>query len=144
MSNKQLTQQEWDGLARDFCKEITRSLTRNHGDVRRIAKLLSLEPGTISDMRKGRSIGSVVVVMRLFFLKAGIPDHEAKKFLDNPQFLIKNLETPDGNDKLYQELKNIYSDNEVAAWLRLLISKRLVEKDLGIEVKARMKKSPKS
>ncbi len=139
MAGKDFNQKEWEELVRGFCTELTRSLTRKHGDVRHIANLLGLEPGTISDMRKGRSTGSVTVVLRLFFLKAGIKDSDAKKFLDNPQLLIKNLETPDQNDKLFQELKNLYSENETAAWLKLLISKRTVEKSLGIEVKARMK-----
>ncbi|MGE0527389.1 MAG: hypothetical protein AB7P49_10030, partial [Bdellovibrionales bacterium] len=58
--------------------------------------------------------------------------------------MIQNLESPSALDKLVFELKNLYSENELAAWFRLLISKRVVEKDLGIEVKARMKKSAKS
>lgn len=135
-----MTSEEWEDLVRNFCKEITRSVTRNRGDVGRIAKLLSLKQQSISDMRSGRITGSVVVNIRLFFLKAGIPDHEAKKFLENPQMMIQNLETPSAVDKLVFELKNLYSENELAAWFKLLISKRVVEKDLGIEVKARVKK----
>ncbi|MGE3680233.1 MAG: hypothetical protein AB7G93_00815 [Bdellovibrionales bacterium] len=144
MSQKTMTPEEWEELVRNFCKEITRSVTRKRGDVGRIAKLLGLKQQSISDMRSGRITGSVVVNIRLFFLKAGIPDNEARKFLEHPQVMIQNLETPSALDKLVFELKNLYSENELAAWFRLLISKRVVEKDLGIEVKARMKKSAKS
>lgn len=141
MSQKSLTPDEWEELVRNFCKEIARSVTRQRGEPRKIAKLLGLKPSSISDIRTGRNIGSVVVNLRLFFLKAGIPDHEAKRFLEHPQVIIQNLETPSALDKLVFELKNLYSENELAAWFKLLISKRTVEKDLGIEVKARVKKS---
>ena len=143
MSQKQMTPEEWEDLVRNFCKEITRSVTRKRGDVVRVAKLLGLKQQSISDMRTGRITGSSVVNVRLFFLKAGIPDHEARKFLEHPQAMIQNLETPSPLDKLVFELKNLYSDNELAAWFKLLISKRKVEKDLGIEVKARVKKNAK-
>ncbi len=141
MSQKMMTPDEWEDLVRAFCKEITRSVTRNRGDVGRIAKMLGLKQQSISDMRSGRITGSVVVNVRLFFLKAGIPDHEARKFLEHPQIVIQSLETPSALDKLVFELKNLYSDSELAAWFKLLISKRRVEKDLGIEVKARVKKT---
>lgn len=144
MSQKQMTPEEWEDLVRSFCKEITRSVTRKRGDVGRIAKLLGLKQQSISDMRSGRITGSAVINIRLFFLKAGIPDSEARKFLEHPQVMIQNLETPSALDKLVFELKNLYSENELAAWFKLLISKRVVEKDLGIEVKARMKRSNKS
>lgn len=140
MNHKPMTPEEWEELVRNFCKEITRSVTRNRGDTGRIAKLLDLNQSTVSDLRTGRITGSAVVNIRLFFLKAGIPDHEAKKFLEHPQMMIQNLETPSALDKLVFELKNLYSENELAAWFKLLISKRVVEKNLGIEVKARVKK----
>lgn len=140
MSHKTLTPEEWEDLVRNFCKEIARSVTRKRGETRRIAKLLGLRPSSISDIRTGRITGSVVVNVRLFFIKAGIPDNEAKKFLEHPQAMIQGLETPSAVDKLVFELKNLYSENELAAWFKLLISKRVVEKDLGIEVKARVKK----
>jgi len=135
-----MSSKEWEDLVRNFCKEVTRSVTRKRGDVGQIAKLLGLKQQSISDMRSGRITGSVVVNIRLFFLKAGIPDHEAKRFLEHPQLMIQNLESPSSVDKLVFELKNLYSENELAAWFKLLISKRVVEKDLGIEVKARMKR----
>lgn len=140
MSQRPLSSKEWEDLVRSFCKEITRSVTRKRGDVGRIAKLLGLKQQSISDMRSGRITGSVVVNIRLFFHKAGIPDQEAKRFLEHPQLMIQNLESPSALDKLVFELKNLYSENELAAWFKLLISKRVVEKDLGIEVKARMKR----
>lgn len=143
MSAKQMTSDEWDLLVQNFCKEITRSVTRQHGDVSRIAKLLGLKQQSISDMRTGRITGSVVVNVRLFFLKAGIPDTEARKFLENPQFMIQSLESPSPIDNLVFELKNLYSENELSAWFKLLISKRIVEKNLGIEVKARDKSKKK-
>jgi len=140
MSQRPMSSKEWEDLVRNFCKEVTRSVTRKRGDVGQIAKLLGLKQQSISDMRSGRITGSVVVNIRLFFLKAGIPDHEAKRFLEHPQLMIQNLESPSSVDKLVFELKNLYSENELAAWFKLLISKRVVEKDLGIEVKARMKR----
>lgn len=140
MNQKTLTPEEWEDLVRNFCKEIARSVTRERGEARRIAKLLGLTPSSLSDIRTGRITGSVVINVRLFFMKAGIPDHDAKKFLEHPQAMIQSLETPSAVDKLVFELKNLYSENELAAWLKLLISKRVVEKDLGIEVKARVKK----
>lgn len=140
MNQKQMTPEEWEELVRNFCKEIVRSVTRKRGDTSRVAKLLGLKQQTISDMRTGRISGSAVVNIRLFFLKAGIPDHEAKKYLENPVVITKNLESPTPLDKLVNDLKNLYSDSELAAWFTLLISKRHVEKNLGIEIKARVKK----
>ena len=140
MSQKNLSSEEWEALVRNFCKEITRSVTRKRGETQRIAQLLGITPSSLSDMRAGRITGSVVVNLRLFFLKSGVPDQEAKRFLEHPQAMIQNLETPSALDKMVVELKNLYSENELAAWFKLLISKRVVEKDLGIEVKARVKK----
>lgn len=118
-----------------------RSLTRNRGDATKVAKVLGLQRATISDIRTGRSSGSATVNLRMLFMLAGISDSEARKILENPQLLLKDIESGPASqiDNLFLELKNLYSENELAAWLKLLISKRNVEIDLGVSLKATLK-----
>lgn|SRR5665647_571654 len=146
MANKELTSKEWEEYVKKFWQEVIRSLTRERGEATKLAKALCLQRATISDIRTGRSSGSSTVNLRMLFMLAGIPDYDAKKILENPQLLVKNLESglTSQVDNLFFELKNLYSENELAAWLKLLISKRNVEKNIGVSLKASLKnKSPK-
>lgn len=79
----------------------------------------------------------------MLFLLAGISDAQAKNILENPESLVKNLESGPASpvDNMFLELRNLYSENELAAWLKLLISKRTVEQNIGISIKASLKKN---
>lgn len=140
MAEKQLTEQEWDRLVRNFFKEIARSATRGRGGAQKLADVIGLSKQAISDLRGGRSVGRVVSNVRMLFYKAGIPDADAKKFLQNPNIVIKGLDSPSPVDSLVEELKNAYSENELLAWLRLLLSKKIVENEVGVGLKAFTKK----
>ncbi len=143
MTEKKLTAVEWDSLIRNFWCNLTRSITSGHGRSQKLATAIGVTRQAISDMRAGRSLGSVTSDTRMLFYQAGLSDEEAKKILENPHIIIKGIETPSIIDGLFQELKNTYSENELTAWMKLLISKRKVEESLGIEIKARTKKMPK-
>jgi len=141
MADKPLSEQEWDRLVRNFFKEIARSATRGRGGPQKLADAIGLSKQAISDLRGGRSVGRVVSNVRMLFFKAGIPDADAKKFLQNPNIVIKGLDSPSPIDSLMEELKNVYSENELLAWLRLLLSKKIVEREVGIGLKAYTKKT---
>jgi len=140
MAEKQLTEQEWDRLVRNFFKELARSATRGRGGAQKLADAIGLSKQAISDLRGGRSVGRVVSNVRMLFYKAGIPDADAKKFLQNPNIVIKGLDSPSPVDSLVEELKNVYSENELLAWFRLLLSKKVVENEVGVGLKAFTKK----
>lgn len=136
MGNKQ---KDWEEYVKNFVKEAMKALTRERGNASSVANALGLTRASVSDIKTGRSLGSTTVNIRMLFMLAGISDEEAKKILQSPELLVRNLESKKMSelDTLYYELKSQYSENELAAWMKLLKSKRSVEDHLGIVIKAK-------
>ena len=111
------------------------------GGAQALASAVGLSKQQISSIRQGRSVGSVIGNTRMFFYKAGLTDQEAKEILENSKAIISNIEKPDSIDLLVTELKGLYEPNELSAWLRLLIDKKTVEKNLSVTIKVSLKKS---
>ena len=139
MSKKELTELEWKQLTNSFLSEIAKSATRNWGGVQKVADKLKMPKQSISGMRSPKAIGNKVSWTRMLFYKAGISDTEAKKILQNPHIVIKEIESPSFVDEIFGKLKNLYSENELVGYLKLLLAKRQIEKDLEVSIRVHNK-----
>ena len=138
-----LTDAEWDQLVRGLIRTVAQLATRNRGTVTKLAHATNLSKASIANMRKtGKA--SIVSFVRVAAFFAGLNDREAKALLENPGSILKNLEPASDIETLFDDVRKLYSDNELAAWLKLLKSKHTVESDLGITVKASVRKSDKA
>ncbi|MCK4997871.1 hypothetical protein KAS08_06240 [Candidatus Pacearchaeota archaeon] len=84
--------------------------------------------------------GSTVSWIRLLFCKAGIGDLQAKEIIENFDSILLNLSPPSQLDKLFERLKEQYTEQEIAAFFRVLISKSTVEEFLGLKKLTKKKK----
>ena len=137
MKKDKLTKEEWKTLVNYFLSERAKSATRGQGGAQKVATSLRVSKQRISSMKSRQAFGDKVGWARMLFYEAGVSDSEARKILQNPHTAIKKaVHFPSPLDEMFEKLKNLYSENELAGWLRLLISKGKVEKDLGVSVRA--------
>lgn len=95
-------------------------------------------------MAKGNAFDvSATSFMRVAACLAGLTDSQASDLLANPTSVLKNLEPASEIEALFNEVKGLYSDNELAAWLKLLRPKHQVASDIGISLKASIKSTKK-
>lgn len=138
-----LTDAEWDHLVRNLIQMVAQLATRNHGAAAGVARATNLSKSAIAQMKRtGKA--SPVSFIRVAAHLAGLTDKQAKVLLENPGSILKNLEPSSDIESLFSEVRKYYSDNELAAWLKLLKSKHQVESDLGITVKASISKTKRS
>ncbi|MCY4643046.1 MAG: hypothetical protein OXB88_00345 [Bacteriovoracales bacterium] len=135
MRNRKLTQAEWKRLGNRFLSEIAKSATRGRGGAQRAADALGVSKQRISGMRTKEAVGDKIIWIRMLFLKLGLSDAEARKMLEHPNLFIKKIDSPSILDETFESLKNLYTENELIGWFKLLLSKRRVEKDLKISVR---------
>lgn len=135
-----LSDEEWDRLVRQLIQTVAQLATRNHGALTKVARATNLSKSAIAQM-KTTGKASPVSFIRVAANLAGLTDTQARTLLSNPTSILKNLEPISDVETLFSEVRALYDDNELAAWLKLLRSKNQVETDLGISVKASMKKS---
>lgn len=139
---KALTDAEWDQLVRGLIRTVAQLATRNRGTLTKVAQATNLSKASIANMRKtGKA--SVISFIRVAAYFAGLADDDAKDLLENPSSILKNLEPASEIESLFSEVRKVYTDNELAAWLKLLKSKHQVESELGITVKAALRKRSK-
>lgn len=143
--NNKLSTAEWNQLCNKFLSELTQSVTNDRGGAKKMSEALGIEKQRISRMRSPKATGNKVTWIRLVFYKMGISDIQAKKILSNPNIAFnKGLEAHlSPIDELYGSLRRIYSDNELAGWFKLLLSKRKIENELSISVTVKKKTSVK-
>ena len=142
MKKNRLSEAEWKQLCNHFLSELAKSATRGRGAVQKAANAIGVRKQRISGMRSNDAIGDKVSWMRMIFYKTGLSDQEAKKILSSPNVVIKGIDSPSVTDEMYESLKNIYSENELAGWFKILLSKRKIEKDLQVSVRA-LDKTPR-
>jgi len=138
-----LSDVEWDQLVRTLIQTVAQLATRNHGAAASVARATNLSKSAIAQMKRSGK-ASPVSFLRVAAHLAGLTDKQAKALLENPGSVLKNLEPASEIETLFSEVRKYYTDNELAAWLKLLKSKHQVEADLGITVKASVNKSKKS
>lgn len=137
--DEQLTDAEWNQLVRHFIQTVAQQATRNHGAAAQVASATNLSKSAITQMKRtGKA--SLVSFIRVAAYLANLTDRQTKSLLENPASILKNLEPASEIETLFSEIRGYYSDNELAAWLKLLKSKHQVESDLGITVKAAISK----
>ena len=144
MAKKALTEAQWTSLTNHFLSEIAKSSTHNWGDVQKVANRLKMTKQRISGMRSPKAVGDKVSWVRMLFYKAGISDSEAKKILQNPYIVIKEIGSPSFADEMFGKLKSLYSENELVGYLKLLLAKRQIEKDLEISIRVLGKSGKKT
>ncbi len=137
-----LTDADWEQLVRHLIQNIAQRATRNRGSTVTVARATNLSLSAIAQM-KGTGKAGPVSFIRVAMHLAGLTDKQAKYILQNPSFILKNLGPSSELENLFNEIRQYYSDNELAAWLKLLKSKHQVEKELGITVKASVSKKQK-
>ncbi len=142
-TEEKLTDAEWDQLVRNLIQTVAQLATRNHGAAANVARSANLSKSAIAQMKRtGKA--STVSFIRVAAHLAGLSDKQTKGLLENPGSVLKNLEPASEIETLFNEIRKYYSDNELAAWLKLLKSKHQVEADLGISVKASLSKAKRT
>ena len=71
---------------------------------------------------------------------AGLSPEEISSLFTNFPSLLKEVKPLSELDLLFEELKKNYTKNEIAAWLKLLISKKEIEDFIGVNIKVSSKK----
>lgn len=134
-SDEKLSRSEWERLARDLVQTIANRATKNQGAAAALARATDMSQSSIAQMKRtGKA--SIPSFLRVAAYLAGLTDREVRELLVNPVSILKNLEPASEIESLFNEIRGFYSDNELAAWLKLLRSKHQVEENLGITVKA--------
>ena len=136
MKKDMLSENEWKQLCNHFLSELAKSATRGHGSVQRAANAIGVRKQRISGMRSDNAVGDKVSWIRMLFYKVGLSDKEAQRFLSNPNVVIKSIDAHPVTDEMYESLKNLYSENELSGWFKILLNKRKIETDFKISLKA--------
>ena len=132
-----LTKEEWKTLVNYFLSEVAKSATRGKGGAQKAATSLGVSKQRISDMKSRQAFGDKVGWTRMLLYKLEVPDSEAIRILQNPHTVTKKkIGSLSPLEEMFEMLRNLYSENELAGWFKLLISKRKVEKDLKVSLRA--------
>lgn len=137
-----LSDTEWNKLVNEGLKKLAVSTTKKRGDAAKLAKVLNKSRSSIVQM-KTMAKGSTVSWIRLLLHKAGLNDSQAKEIIENFDSILSSVSPPSQLDKLFERLKELYSEQEIAALLRILISKSTVEEFLGLKKPTKKKKNLK-
>ena len=140
MSN--LSDKQWDRLTKRFLISLINSMTSNRGDATKIAKSINKTVAYISQMKENGK-GTVITWMRVVFVRAGLSDTDIKGVLEEPEFLFKKLTKPSVLEVLFERVKGIYSEQELVALFRVIISKKTVEEYLSLKEPWKNKKLKK-
>lgn len=87
--------------------------------------------------------GSSVTINGLIFMGLGVHPTDIKKYIPQVREVVKNNSKTNIIDELIEDARALYGENELIAWLRLLLAKHEVEADLGLRKKSLAKKSKK-
>jgi len=99
MKEKKLSEGEWKRLVNHFLSELAKSATRGRGGVQQAANTIGVSKQRISDMRSSEAIGDKISWTRMLLYKAGLGDADAKKILEHPNIVIKNIDSPSAVDE---------------------------------------------
>lgn len=128
----------WSASIRAFLIDFAKTATKERGATEKAAKALGVSRSAIEKM-KITGQGSVESWIKLAAFKANLDEQQLKYFLENSQQILAGISPPSAFDKLWDDLKASYPAQELTAWARLLLSKKKVEDDLGITVKASLR-----
>jgi len=129
-SKKDLTNTKIDAEIREFLKHLaetvipTRSKTKSD-----VSKALGLSSSAVEQMRI-YGHGSIVSWLKLVMYKYNLSTDQVQKFFEDYKAIVTNANPVQEVDKLYQEAKNHFSDEDLFVWLRLLLAKQQIEDDL--------------
>lgn len=134
---KTARQEKLERTIRSALSAYAKSVLKPRGSIKEFADKLELSKSSIEKMSL-HGQGSVVSWLQFFKEAEGIEDSQFKAIIDN---FPKALSQADNThkmilDKLFDDLKNEYTANELAAWMKLLLSKSKIEKKFGVKVKA--------
>ena len=139
MTRRVLSEKEWENLVRELFKSFAHSSLPNRGDNVKAAKALKVSLSTIEQM-KSYGKGSLKTWIKLASYRANLSPDEVRAFFNNFPGLLKEIKPLSDVDRLFEEIKKQYNSQEIAALLHLLLSKRDVEKFVGINIKVSKRK----
>lgn len=139
MSKKKISERDWDKFVKELLKSFAGSTLSDRGDNIRAAKALGLSLSAIEQM-KSMGKGSTKSWIKLAAYNSNLSSQELIKIFENLPGILKSVRPISEVDRLFEELKSNYSSQEIAAMLQLMLSKRAVEKFVGVDIKVSKKK----
>ena len=136
---KKISEKEWDTFVKETLKSFAYSAMPNRGDNVKTAKALGISKSAVDQM-KSHGKGSPKTWFKLMAHHAGLSPEEISSLFTNFPSLLKEVKPLSELDLLFEELKKNYTKNEIAAWLKLLISKKEIEDFIGVNIKVSSKK----
>ncbi len=132
----------WSNSIRTALIDFAKSALRERGDTDRAADFLGVSRSAIDKM-KDTGLGSVESWVKLAAFKTKLDKKRTQYILENLSQVLAGVESPSGIDQIFEDLKSSFSDQELAAWMKLLLSKKRVEDEIGITIKASLQKKRK-
>lgn len=80
--------------------------------------------------------GSTITINGLIFIGIGIHPKEIKKYLPKVRTAVKQSSELSVLDELVEDARRCFGENELIAWLRLLMARYEIEAELGIRKKS--------
>lgn len=142
-TDDKLTDAEWNQAVRNLIQAVAQVATKKRGSIAQVAKAANISESAIKQM-KATGKASTVTLIRVAAHLAGLTDKQAANLIENPESLLKQVEPVSELENLFNQMRRQYSDNELAAWFKLLHSKNVVEEHLGISVSASLGKPKKN
>lgn len=123
-----------DGEIRLILKNLAASVIPTRAKVKEAAAVIGMAETSLEQMRiYGK--GSVVSWVKLALYKYDLTPNNLERILSGHRAATPKLEELDATDRVYQEVKRRFSDDELYAWLKLLVAKYEIEKELKVRKK---------
>lgn len=87
--------------------------------------------------------GSTVTINGLIFMGLGIHPNEIKQYIPKVREILSENTKMSVIDELIEDARALYGENELIAWLRLLLARHQVESELGLGKKVKLKPKKK-
>lgn len=128
--------EEYEAELREGQKALLQALyPSDYAKLKEAAKKLDID---FERARQARQYGkgSTVTINGLILLGMGIHPKDLKKHLPKIREMLKKPSELSTLDNLVEEARQYYGENDLIAWLRLLIARFNIETELGIRKKS--------
>lgn len=137
MSKEKLTKERWSKAIRTALKVLATKATEERGSIDEAAAATFLSRASIEKM-KSRGSGSVESWIKLATYRSGLSASEVINLFEKLPDLLSHLQKQDQLDHLFAQLRQGYPDQELAAWMQLLLAKQKVEDFIGVTLKPKL------
>lgn len=128
--------QEYEEELREGQKAILQALyPEDYTKLKEAAKKLGID---FERARQARQYGkgSTVTINGLVLLGIGIHPKDMKKYLPRIREVLQKPKELSTLDSLIEEARRHYGENDLIAWLRLLIARHNIEAEVGVRKKS--------